>query len=69
MFDFSLTHPLPPPSPFHSYAALGVAARPDPATLAARAAAQKGRREAERVGMKTALRGNVNRNLPRNVPY
>jgi len=37
--------------------------------IAARREAQKARVRAEKVDMRAALRGNVNRNLPRNVPY
>lgn len=64
-----------PPTPSHapvipSYTALGVlATQSDPVRIAARREAQKARVRAEKVDMRAALRGNVNRNLPRNVPY
>lgn len=31
--------------------------------------AERSRRRKERLHLNTAMRGNVNRNLPRNVPY
>ncbi|KAK9831427.1 hypothetical protein WJX81_003930 [Elliptochloris bilobata] len=49
------------------YRALGIAT--ESAVPEAEKRAQRARRRTERLHLNTAMRGNVNRNLPRNVPY
>ena len=49
------------------YRALGIAT--ESAVPEAEKRAERSRRRMERLHLNTAMRGNVNRNLPRNVPY
>lgn len=49
------------------YRALGIAT--ESAVPEAEKRAERSRRRMERLHLSTAMRGNVNRNLPRNVPY
>jgi len=53
--------------PIGRYRALGIATQA--AVPEAEKRAQRARRRTERLHLNTALRANVNRNLPPNVPY